>query len=58
MNIKLNDIRNDIQSSVETALNEDIGTGDITAQLIPEAQTGVAHIITREDCVLCGIAWV
>ena len=48
----------DIQESVERALAEDIGSGDITAQLIPSDQTANAGVITREDCVFCGKAWV
>ncbi|MFL0804435.1 MAG: carboxylating nicotinate-nucleotide diphosphorylase [Agarilytica sp.] len=58
MNIALNDIREDITRSVKIALEEDIGSGDITAQLIPADQTDTARIITREDCVICGTAWV
>jgi nicotinate-nucleotide pyrophosphorylase (carboxylating) len=49
---------NDIATSVALALAEDIGSGDITAQLIPAGQTAVARIITRENCVFCGNAWV
>lgn len=48
----------DIAKSVTAALAEDIGTGDITAQLIPVEQTAEANIITREDCIFCGRAWV
>ncbi|WP_049628902.1 carboxylating nicotinate-nucleotide diphosphorylase [Cellvibrio sp. pealriver] len=48
----------DITNSVKIALTEDIGNGDITAQLIPAQQTAQAHIITREDCIFCGKAWV
>ncbi len=58
MNIALNDIREDITRSVKIALEEDIGSGDITAQLIPADKTDTARIITREDCVICGTAWV
>ncbi|GAB1265039.1 carboxylating nicotinate-nucleotide diphosphorylase [Aurantivibrio infirmus] len=43
---------------VAFALEEDIGEGDITAQLIPKEQNSTATIITREDCVICGIDWV
>lgn len=57
MNIELNNIRNDIINSVKLALDEDIGSGDITAQLIPESQTNTAKVITREDCTVCGQAW-
>lgn len=38
-------------------LTEDIGTGDITAAIIPEATYAEAEVITREDMVLCGQAW-
>lgn len=48
----------DIAKSVAIALAEDIGPGDITAQLIPAEQTADANIITRENCVFCGKAWV
>ena len=58
MNIQLDDIRDDIQRAVTIALKEDIGTGDITAQLIPADKTDTATIITREDCLICGSAWV
>ena len=57
MNITLEDIRHDITRAVRTALEEDIGSGDITAKLIPENQTNTAEVITREDCVVCGAAW-
>lgn len=58
MNITLDAIRDDIKQSVTQALAEDVGTGDITAQLIPEDQTNTAKIITREDAVFCGQAWL
>ena len=47
-----------ISSHVALALQEDIGTGDITAELIPEANQLTAQVITREPAVLCGKAWV
>ncbi|MAD88741.1 MAG: nicotinate-nucleotide diphosphorylase (carboxylating) [Pseudoalteromonas sp.] len=48
-----------ITELVTQALNEDLNfqsanDGDITAQLIPEAQQADAYVITREDCVFCG----
>ncbi|MCW8874133.1 MAG: carboxylating nicotinate-nucleotide diphosphorylase [Gammaproteobacteria bacterium] len=46
-----------IQQAVHAALAEDVGTGDVTARLIPEAAQGRAHVISREDAVLCGAAW-
>lgn len=48
----------DITKTVSSALEEDIHTGDITAQLIPPEQEATAQIITREDCIFCGKAWV
>lgn len=47
-----------IVASVQLALAEDIGSGDITAQLIPADTESKATIITRENAVVCGIAWV
>jgi nicotinate-nucleotide pyrophosphorylase (carboxylating) len=43
--------------SVREALAEDIGTGDITARLIPEDATATATVFSREPAVLCGMAW-
>jgi nicotinate-nucleotide pyrophosphorylase (carboxylating) len=43
--------------SVREALSEDIGTGDITAALIPEEEMVTATVISRESAVLCGMAW-
>jgi nicotinate-nucleotide pyrophosphorylase (carboxylating) len=42
---------------ISAYLAEDIGTGDITAAIIPETTQAHAHVITREDMVLCGQAW-
>ncbi|MCB1985756.1 MAG: carboxylating nicotinate-nucleotide diphosphorylase [Burkholderiales bacterium] len=39
------------------ALAEDIGTGDLTAQLIPERQMLTANVVSREAAVLCGTDW-
>lgn len=47
-----------IRANVLAALEEDIGSGDITAQLIPAATTASGRVITREAGVLCGTAWV
>lgn len=53
----------DVKAAVKLALSEDLNgldadQGDITANLIPITQYIVAEIITREDCVLSGSAWV
>lgn len=47
----------DIEASVRRALAEDIGSGDLTAQLISAETKTQAQIITREDAVFCGAAW-
>lgn len=49
---------NDIITAVRIALQEDIGSGDITAQLIPASQQARARIITRERAIIAGVAWV
>lgn len=46
-----------VSASVAAALAEDVGTGDLTAQLIPADRVSRATVITREDAVLCGTAW-
>jgi nicotinate-nucleotide pyrophosphorylase (carboxylating) len=43
--------------SVREALAEDIGTGDITARLIPADAIAEATVISREPAVLCGMGW-
>ena len=48
----------DIEATVTRALEEDIGDGDVTAMLVPETQAGLARVITREQAVICGRAWV
>ena len=45
-----------IIEQIQLFLEEDIGTGDITAQIIPENKSARAEVITREDMVLCGHA--
>ena len=47
-----------IERMVQIALAEDIGDGDITAALIPKEQQATAEVITRENMILCGQAWV
>jgi nicotinate-nucleotide pyrophosphorylase (carboxylating) len=47
-----------ILQNVTAALEEDIGSGDITAQLIPADKQATANVITRDNCVICGIDWV
>ncbi|CAI3804757.1 carboxylating nicotinate-nucleotide diphosphorylase [Rheinheimera sp. MM224] len=59
----LTDLQRDIELTVRQALAEDLGhlpleQGDITASLIPASQQAKATIISREDCVFCGSAWL
>jgi nicotinate-nucleotide pyrophosphorylase (carboxylating) len=60
-------LQHDIKKTVTWALCEDLGVNnaselknsqDITAELIPVENIAVANIITREDCIICGVAWV
>lgn len=46
-----------MQASIDTALAEDLGNGDVTGLLVPEAQMARARVIVREDAVLCGAPW-
>jgi nicotinate-nucleotide pyrophosphorylase (carboxylating) len=57
----------DISTTVTWALCEDLGVNtyqelansrDITAELIPLENQAVANIISRDACVICGVAWV
>jgi nicotinate-nucleotide pyrophosphorylase (carboxylating) len=57
----------DISKTVTWALCEDLGVNtyqelaasrDITAELIPLENQAVANIISRDACVICGVAWV
>ena len=48
----------DLAAQVEAALREDIGSGDVTADLVPAEQVVRGEVITREDAVLCGAPWV
>ncbi len=64
---KLAKLQQDITATTTWALKEDLGVfeseeagveQDITAMLIPENEQAVATVITREDCIICGVAWV
>lgn len=46
-----------IEESVNNALAEDIGMGDVTSKLIPEDDFSIATVITREAAVICGVDW-
>lgn len=47
-----------VTTQVQEALDEDIGSGDLTALLVPESQAVTATIIARESAILCGKDWV
>ena len=42
---------------VERALDEDVGTSDVTAELLAPDARASAHVITREAAVIAGSAW-
>ena len=52
------ELRNAIVENVRDALAEDIGSGDITAALIPAEQPAIASVISREEGIVCGRDWV
>lgn len=60
-------LKHDITATISWALKEDLGIvdeqlpsveQDITAMLIPQAERAIATVITREDCIVCGVDWV
>lgn len=52
------DIPQDLEAQVSAALREDVGSGDVTALLVPDTQRVRGRVITREAAVLCGRPWV
>lgn len=54
MNFNINHFR----TLIENALSEDIGSGDLTAQLIPIEQISQGRIICRDQAVICGLPFV
>ena len=48
----------DLTQVVSQALAEDIGSGDITVQLLPASRQLRATIVSKEHGVLCGVPWV
>ncbi|MGX2032891.1 MULTISPECIES: carboxylating nicotinate-nucleotide diphosphorylase [Methylocaldum] len=44
-------------SEIDRFLEEDVGSGDLTASIVPKHATARARVITRESMVLCGQAW-
>jgi nicotinate-nucleotide pyrophosphorylase (carboxylating) len=58
MLLTLTEFKPTIEENVRTALKEDVGNGDITAELIPAADQARARVISRQTAVVCGRAWV
>ncbi|UJP06514.1 MAG: carboxylating nicotinate-nucleotide diphosphorylase [Nitrosomonas sp.] len=55
--MKLNQLSDHIYDTVQRALKEDIGTGDLTAWLISDDKALNATVVSRESAVICGIRW-
>jgi nicotinate-nucleotide pyrophosphorylase (carboxylating) len=51
------DLETEIRNNVSQALLEDVGTGDLTANLIPANEIATAVVTSRENAVLCGTQW-
>ncbi|MBU6491366.1 MAG: carboxylating nicotinate-nucleotide diphosphorylase [Burkholderiales bacterium] len=47
-----------LERNVDSALAEDVGSGDLTGLLVPADESGKARIIVREAAVLCGAPWL
>jgi nicotinate-nucleotide pyrophosphorylase (carboxylating) len=58
MLLTLTALKPTIEENVRTALKEDVGDGDITAELIPATDQARARVISRQTAVVCGRAWV
>ncbi len=46
-----------VTDDVTRALREDVGTGDLTARLVPAGTAARARLMTRQDGILCGVEW-
>ena len=57
-NLTLADLSAEIETNVRRALAEDLGSGDITTQLIPAERLAHASVKTREEAIISGTAWV
>jgi nicotinate-nucleotide pyrophosphorylase (carboxylating) len=57
-NLRLDALAAEIEANVRRALLEDVGSGDITAQLIPAERLAKATVISRNAAVIAGTAWV
>ncbi|HSD70103.1 MAG TPA: carboxylating nicotinate-nucleotide diphosphorylase [Woeseiaceae bacterium] len=57
MSITDNELQPIVEMNVANALQEDIGSGDLTAALLPSDRDSSATVITREAMVLAGRPW-
>jgi nicotinate-nucleotide pyrophosphorylase (carboxylating) len=57
-NLQLATLTAEVEANVRRALLEDVGSGDITAQLIPAERLAKATVISRDAAVIAGTAWV
>lgn len=46
-----------LDAIVKLALEEDVGSGDLTGALVPASRQATAMVVTRERCILCGVPW-
>ena len=53
----MSELPQDLSETVARALAEDVGSGDVTAELLPADAHSRARVISRELAVLCGRAW-
>lgn len=49
--------REQVESDARRAIDEDVGTGDLTADLVPSDKRMRATVLSREPAVVCGQAW-
>ncbi len=47
----------DLTANIQFALHEDVGSGDLTANLIPSDAQAHARVISREAAIICGRPW-
>lgn len=57
MNASSPSLPTDLADTVARALHEDVGSGDLTSDLVPPDCLATATVITRESAILCGTAW-
>ncbi len=57
MSDAFHDLEEIVTRDVTRALEEDVGSGDLTARLVPENRTARARLLTRQDGILCGVEW-